>query len=185
MANYRLTRRTAERVGRIHEVRFRRRGGADGGGWSLIVANGPSALTISELHLQVRFQMPKESFFSSVRVHVDVHPREFARLGITGPEIPHRIDSFDQCVWHLPGTGGLPDRTNVEFRWLGRTAQGDAFASPLGRAGHFEGVHWFGRTYHVAVVDDSPILQDERFRMVMDMFDRQKSQQLSVGDPAA
>jgi hypothetical protein len=165
VANYRLAKRVAQRPGRLHGVWLLPREPGDGGGFNLILSNGPAALTIAELFLEVKYRMPRRSFFSSDRVTFTVSPSDFHLLGITGPPLPCRLEAHDQASWHLPSTNGLNDGSLVEYRWHGQTALRDKFTSRSLRLGLVDGVNWFGTselvgeplsTYYETLKDQYP-----------------------------
>jgi hypothetical protein len=181
VANYRLARRVAERTGRLQQVRLVARDQEDGGGFNLVVANGPAALTIAELRLKILFQLPDEGALKTRRVSVIIFPRDFSLLGITGPELPSRIDAFDQKIWHLPSTGGMADGATAEYQWEGSTSAGDRFVSRKLQVGLFGGTF-----FHSTRIFDAPIRDEDlremidRYTPLIELFDRHKSGQLDI-----
>jgi hypothetical protein len=182
VANYRLARWVAERSGRLQQVRLVARDLEDGGGFNLVLANGPDDLTIAELKLRMLFQLPNDGSLKARRVSVLIFPRDFSLLGITGPELPCRIKAYDQQVWHLPSTGGMVEGALAEYCWEGRTSTGEKFASRKLRIGLFDRGSWF----HSTRVFDAPITEQDlreminRYPLLIDLFDRHKAGQLDT-----
>ena len=179
LTNYRLAKRVADRPGRLHRVSLTSREPQDGGGFDLVLGNGPAPLTIVELYLTVRFQLPRTNFFASHRVVFPVRPADFPRLGITGPALPCRVEAHDQVTWHLPSTGGLPENCNVEYQWHGRTALDDRFDSRVLTLGWVEGFHWFGSEdmYQESLSGDADRLA-QRYPLVGELIDRHRAGEL-------
>ena len=186
MVNYRLARQVADRPGRLHRIWFEPREPEDGRGFDVVLSNGPSALTIDDLYLTVRFQLPRRHFLRADRVFFCVRQSDFHLLGITGPALPRRIDGHDIAKWHLPSTMGMPYGCNVEFRWHGRTALGERFTSPVLRIGYFEGVHWLSNedVSHESIGTYLDHLTD-RYPLVADLISRQRSGRLADAQRAS
>lgn len=140
--NYRLAVHLANTPGRLHAALIEHEFNPDG---QLIIqltcVNGPSEVTLTAISLGITyyergsFWLPGPSCQFSIESAAELN-----LFGVTGPDLPKRIDPYDPIVWELPARDTIPWGDRVVYRFKACTGHRDKSleAEPLDVA-HYRG----------------------------------------------